>query len=74
MYVSVCMYALAGVRVNVNVLSYAMREHYAVYFHTLHTRVTVYTPHYTCLREGGGWGRDQKKCTGRGWGMGSSTI
>ena len=22
----------------------------------------------------GGWGRDPKKCTGRGWGMGSSTI
>jgi len=26
------------------------------------------------LREVGGWGRDPKKCTGRGWGMGSSTI
>ena len=25
-------------------------------------------------REVGGWGRDPKKCTGRGWGMGSSTI
>ena len=24
--------------------------------------------------EMGGWGRDPKKCTGRGWGMGSSTI
>ena len=24
--------------------------------------------------EVGGWGRDPKKCTGRGWGMGSSTI
>jgi len=24
--------------------------------------------------EGGGWGRDPKKCTGRDWGMGSSTI
>ena len=25
-------------------------------------------------REVGGWGRDLKKCTGRDWGMGSSTI
>jgi len=31
---------------------------------------------YHGLREPevGGWGRDPKKCTGRGWGMGSSTI
>ena len=29
-----------------------------------------------CERVGdvGGWGRDPKKCTGRDWGMGSSTI
>ena len=26
------------------------------------------------FREVGGWGRDPKKCTGRDWGMGSSTI
>ena len=26
------------------------------------------------LGEVGGWGRDPKKCTGRDWGMGSSTI
>ena len=26
------------------------------------------------IREVGGWGRDPKKCTGRDWGMGSSTI
>ena len=25
-------------------------------------------------REVGGWGQDPKKCTGRDWGMGSSTI
>ena len=25
-------------------------------------------------KEVGGWGRDPKKCTGRDWGMGSSTI
>ena len=26
------------------------------------------------LGEVGGWGRDPKKCTGRDWGMGSSTL
>ena len=31
----------------------------------------MYTSYY---REVGGWGRDPKKCTGRDWGMGSSTI
>ena len=29
---------------------------------------------YSSFREVGGWGRDPKKCTGRDWGMGSSTI
>ena len=29
---------------------------------------------FACGREVGGWGRDPKKCTGRDWGMGSSTI
>jgi len=28
----------------------------------------------TSSREVGSWGRDPKKCTGRDWGMGSSTI
>jgi len=33
-------------------------------------------PWHACVeyREVGGWGRDPKKCTGRDWGMGSSTI
>jgi len=26
------------------------------------------------IGEVGGWGRDPKKCTGKDWGMGSSTI
>jgi len=30
--------------------------------------------HTYMRREVGGWGRDPKKCTGRDWGMGSSTI
>ena len=29
---------------------------------------------YVALGEVGGWGRDPKKCMGRDWGMGSSTI
>ena len=46
--------------------------------------VYVYVYIYACIyrpigdsnahREVGGWGRDPKKCTGRDWGMGSSTI
>ena len=31
-------------------------------------------PRAMARREVGGWGRDPKKCTGRDWGMGSSTI
>ena len=31
-------------------------------------------PKRECAGEVGGWGRDPKKCTGRDWGMGSSTI
>ena len=29
---------------------------------------------YPWMERWGGWGRDPKKCTGRDWGMGSSTI
>ena len=32
------------------------------------------SPTYDIFGEVGGWGRDPKKCTGRDWGMGSSTI
>ena len=32
------------------------------------------TPNHHTHREVGGWGRDPQKCTGRDWGMGSSTI
>ena len=45
-----------------------------------HAHMSI-TPHTFWLwleshsrREVGGWGRDPKKCTGRDWGMGSSTI
>jgi len=37
-----------------------------------HTRDMTYTNAWGW--EVGGWGRDPKKCTGRDWGMGSSTI
>ena len=36
--------------------------------------VCVLTHLYVEYGEVGGWGRDPKKCTGRGWGMGSKTI
>jgi len=35
---------------------------------------SIYLVHIVLCREVGGWGRDPKKCTGRDWGMGSSTI
>ena len=35
---------------------------------------TLYTCRPPSGGEVGGWGRDPKKCTGRDWGMGSSTI
>jgi len=38
-----------------------------------HTYEWVMFCNLSC-REVGGWGRDPKKCTGRDWGMGSSTI
>jgi len=45
-----------------------------LYTHDLYTYEScVYSTH-VCIREVGGWGRDPKKCTGRDWGMGSSTI
>jgi len=44
------------------------------YSHT-HTHIHTHTrAHTQALREVGGWGRDPKKCTGRDWEMGSSTI
>jgi len=36
-----------------------------------HHELVIWISHYP---EVGGWGRDPKKCTGRDWGMGSSTI
>ena len=58
----------------------------SVIAHCLLIRHTRYQPQPTCRydaglavmrqeeREVGGWGRDPKKCTGRDWGTGSSTI
>jgi len=40
----------------------------------LYSIVAPYSSHNAAqeaAREVGGWGRDPKKCTGRGWGMGS---
>ena len=38
------------------------------------TQVVLVMFRFLYSREVGGWGRDPKKCTGRDWGMGSSTI
>ena len=51
---------------------------YDIYMYTyIYIYVYIYTYSETArdvMREVGGWGRDPKKCTGRDWGMGSSTI
>ena len=39
-----------------------------------HLLKSIHTHPFVHTREVGGWGRDPKKCTGRDWGMGSSTI
>ena len=45
-----------------------------VEFQARSTKDAYPRPRRMMEREGGGWGRDPKKCTGRDWGMGSSTI
>ena len=39
-----------------------------------HTTYLLLQNLHAYIREVGGWGRDPKKCTGEGWGVGSSTI
>ena len=56
----------------------------ALHVSIMHTHTLSYTLYFKSRllvpeempvrREVGGWGRDPKKCTGRDWGMGSSTI
>ena len=53
------------------------RKDVARYLHNFREKLLTFPQNkpYTCAyREVGGWGRDPKKCTGRDWGMGSSTI
>jgi len=45
-----------------------------IIFHIHPHAYIIFLPTHHALGEVGGWGRDPKKCTGRGWGMGSSTI
>jgi len=47
-----------------------------IYIHTSlwYVRFDLYRFFLDMFGEVGGWGRDPKKCTGRDWGMGSSTI
>ena len=51
---------------------------YVVHIQHIKTNTTSCRIHTTeschSYREVGGWGRDPQKCTGRDWGMGSSTI
>jgi len=45
-----------------------------MYIYNMYTHAPSTQNLWIHMREVGGWGRDPKKCTGRGWGMGSSTI
>jgi len=68
--------------VSVNIDFYIKHGHFVHRFfgHKSGEKTRVYTSlafMCVCVRvygEVGGWGRDPKKCTGRDWGMGSSTI
>ena len=78
MYIIECMYVYAPiyiythVHINVRGRQYSP-VHIAIYTHEcIYLYMLVYC--YTKVGEVGGWGRDPKKCTGRDWGMGSSTI
>ena len=50
--------------------------HVSTHTHTRAQCMYIYIIHKSTAprREVGGWVRDPKKCTGRNWGMGSSTI
>jgi len=53
------------------IYEYRYKTSTSTYHHTQSIEIDV---HHMSMGEVGGWGRDPKKCTGRDWGMGSSTI
>ena len=63
--VGICVCALAYIHSDVGLMSL---------FKCVSQKETHTAIHSVLDREVGGWGRDPKKCTGRDWGMGSSTI
>jgi len=74
-YMSICripirictyVYMYIYIYIYVNIYMYTRIRHLA---HESERATESYTS-----REVGGWGRDPKKCTGRDWGMWSSTI
>jgi len=81
-YIYVCVYVYTYIIVCVHVLLCAHLEILVWLILASRETILMYVYIYTnVLRlyvhlhwEVGGWGRDPKKCTGRDWGMGSSTI
>ena len=72
-YIYVYLYICIYVRTNIYVYTYIFIYTYIhinkyTYIHIIRERKMV------SRGEVGGWGQDPKKCTGRDWGMGSSTI
>jgi len=73
-FIYIHMYIYTCAHIHIHVYTYIRTMH--VYSQILVERLT-YTPKGLSASphsEVGGWGRDPKKCTGRDWGMGSSTI
>ena len=75
----VCVFAISRTPIEVSVVLIYFSHIFKTYRCISSAGVCI--PASTCLcvcyrvaREVGGWGRDPKKCTGRDWGMGSSTI
>ena len=57
-------------------VSYVIHMSYICHSHMTQSHTLCVLSYANAYRPGevGGWGRDPKKCTGRDWGMGSSTI
>ena len=56
------------------VIFYMMSDLFICLYVHLFIVIVYMILYFSRSREVGGWGRDPKKCTGRDWGMGSSTI
>ena len=85
-YIYICVYlhthmytCIYYIYICISIYPYIYMSTHYVYIYIPTYIAYIYRPIYIrasihIRREVGGWGRDPKKCTGRDWGMGSSTI